>query len=435
MLLLMPRQANDHVDNAAGVGARLRAARRAAGLTQTDLTFDGCSTAYVSRIEAGQRVPSLQVVRRLAGILEIDENWLAKGSTEVDPEQELLEAELELRFDEFGSAEARYRKLLAGNHSASVRSRAEVGLGQLAACRELTTDAIEHFDRAAAIDPASIDAGAAETLGRAHAMLGDEAAAIAIFRDRYEEAQAEGNTLEVIRFGVLLSNALIDVLEFAAATATLGVVIGAVPDADPSTLARVRWSQARLASFRGETVAARRHAAAALALLESSEDRRQYAYAHHLLAFTELDAGNPEEALALIERGCEILGTDASEYDTTTFDIERARAYVQVGRLDEAASLAMACAARFRSLHPTDFGRTYTELAAAFHAKGDRARAGELYELAIELLESRPTRFLAEAYARYGQYLEQEGDSVGAGSAYRSSAHLAANQSDPPPRP
>lgn len=431
----MPRQANDHVDSAAGVGARLKATRRAAGLTQTDLTFIGCSTAYVSRIEAGHRIPSLQVVRRLAASLGVDENWLAKGTTEIDPEQELLEAELELRFDELGSAEARYRKLLAGQHTANVRARAEAGLGQLAARRELTTDAIAHFERAAEIDPTAVDPGADETLGRAHATLGNEAEAIAVFRRRYDRAQGDGNTLDIVRFGVLLANALIDALDFAGATTALGVVIGAVPNMDPSTLARVRWSQARLATFRGETLAARRHATAALTLLESSEDRRQYAYAHHLLAFAELDAGNPEEALTLIERGCELLGSDATDYDEATFDIERARAYVQLGRLDEAASLAMSCATRFRNLHPTDFGRTYTELAGAFHAKGDRARAGELYELAIELLESRPTRFLAEAYARYGQYLEQEGDAIGAQSAYRSSAHLAANQPEPPPRP
>ena len=85
----------------------------------------------------------------------------------------------------------------------------------------------------------------------------------------------------------------------------------------------------------------------------------------------------------------------------------------------------MGAAARFSSLHPVDFGRAYTELATAFIAQGERERAGELYELAIELLEPRPTRFLAEAYARYGEYLELRGDTAGALAAYRSSANLA----------
>ena len=84
----------------------------------------------------------------------------------------------------------------------------------------------------------------------------------------------------------------------------------------------------------------------------------------------------------------------------------------------------MSAAGRFNGLHPNDLGRTYTEIATAFHRRGDRERAGELYELAIELLSPRPNRFLAEAYARYGAYLEETGDTSGALAAYRSGAQL-----------
>ena len=53
----MPRRPSNHVDDPIAVGQRLRQAREAAGLTQRELSFEGCTAAYVSRIEAGARVP------------------------------------------------------------------------------------------------------------------------------------------------------------------------------------------------------------------------------------------------------------------------------------------------------------------------------------------------------------------------------------------
>ena len=45
----------------AELGHRLRAARVAKGMTQTDLAGADVSVGYVSRIEAGHRRPNLQV--------------------------------------------------------------------------------------------------------------------------------------------------------------------------------------------------------------------------------------------------------------------------------------------------------------------------------------------------------------------------------------
>ena len=53
----MPKQKSQHVDDPVAVGQRLREAREAAGLSQRDLSFSGCSAAYISRIEAGTRIP------------------------------------------------------------------------------------------------------------------------------------------------------------------------------------------------------------------------------------------------------------------------------------------------------------------------------------------------------------------------------------------
>lgn len=75
---------HSHVDDAAAVGRRLKEARLAAGLSQRQLSFPGCSAAYISRLEAGDRVPSLQLLRKLASKLNADEQYLATGVERVE---------------------------------------------------------------------------------------------------------------------------------------------------------------------------------------------------------------------------------------------------------------------------------------------------------------------------------------------------------------
>jgi transcriptional regulator with XRE-family HTH domain len=68
-----------HVDDPVRVGKRLSAAREAARLSQREIAFPGCSAAYISRIERGERTPSLQVLRELAERCGISETHLAWG--------------------------------------------------------------------------------------------------------------------------------------------------------------------------------------------------------------------------------------------------------------------------------------------------------------------------------------------------------------------
>jgi transcriptional regulator with XRE-family HTH domain len=80
------RQRTLHVDDPLAVGKRLFEARRAAGLSQRDLAFPGCSAAYISRIEQGERVPSLQVLREVASRCGVTEAYLAWGrKARLDP--------------------------------------------------------------------------------------------------------------------------------------------------------------------------------------------------------------------------------------------------------------------------------------------------------------------------------------------------------------
>jgi transcriptional regulator with XRE-family HTH domain len=80
------RERIPHVDDPVAVGRRLTEAREAVGLSQRELAFPGCSAAYISRIERGERIPSLQVMRELARRMGVSEALLAYGREALDAE-------------------------------------------------------------------------------------------------------------------------------------------------------------------------------------------------------------------------------------------------------------------------------------------------------------------------------------------------------------
>jgi transcriptional regulator with XRE-family HTH domain len=83
-MVKLKRPRTPHYDDPVAVGLRLREAREAAGISQRELAFPGCSAAYISRIERGERIPSLQVMRELARRTGISESALAYGRERID---------------------------------------------------------------------------------------------------------------------------------------------------------------------------------------------------------------------------------------------------------------------------------------------------------------------------------------------------------------
>jgi transcriptional regulator with XRE-family HTH domain len=79
------------------VGERLRRLRVERGLSQRELSAPGVSYAYISRIEAGTRQPSVKALRRLASKLGVTADYLETGSQlGAEEERELRLADLEL---------------------------------------------------------------------------------------------------------------------------------------------------------------------------------------------------------------------------------------------------------------------------------------------------------------------------------------------------
>jgi tetratricopeptide (TPR) repeat protein len=407
----MPRQKSTHVDSAHAVGERLRSARERAGLSQRQLSFTGCSPAYISRIESGDRIPSLQLLRELGRRLGVSEDWLATGAEDGnEPRGALLEAEVALRLDDLDLADRLYTEML---DSESTRAHGHAGLGQLAYRRGAPRDAIEHFERA--LELYGVDEcrfpDLAESLGRAYAMVGELESAIGVFERCLLEAERTADELERIRFELLLGDALIDSGNFGRAEEVLGRALALGKDSlNPTVRVNLYWTQSRLHAERNDAETASRYARRALELLRMTEDTYRTARAHQLLAHIELDRGHPDEALELLHDGWPLLERSGNALERAQYRIEEARAQAKLGRKEDAAALAMQISGIIADAHPEDAARSYTLLAEVYEELGDRARAVELFELAAEILRpNNPNRYLVDVYARIAELYEAEG--------------------------
>ncbi|HEV7641925.1 MAG TPA: helix-turn-helix domain-containing protein [Gaiellaceae bacterium] len=427
----MPRSLTTHIDSPKEVGLRLKASRERAGLSQRQLAFPGCTAAYISRLEAGARVPSLQMVNQLALRLDVSGQWLATGveAAAAQP-SELLDAEVALRLGETEDAEAIYRAHLEQGDPA--RPAAFAGLGQIAFRSERWAEAIELLEQAFELRgrKALADAGAVDTLGRAYAMGGGRESAIALFELAVREAHEAEAPVEELRFTVLLANAQIDAGEFGKAEAALADVIRFADEAgDPVATARLFWSQSRLHSMRQEPQLAGRYARRALEILERTENDTYVGMAYHLLAHAEIEAGNGEEALALLERGRNLFGRELTARDDARFSLEEARALMSLGRHAEAARKAAHTLELLDAVNPGDRGHAYVTLANVFLAAGDRERPKMLLEQALELLSEHAKPRALDAGRKLAALLEEDGDTAGALQVLKRAAEASSSAS------
>lgn len=408
-----PSHYHSHVDDPASAGERLKQARIDAGLSQRQLAFPGCSAAYISRLEAGQRVASLQLLRKIAARLGVDEEYLATGrAREIPRPAELVEAEVALRMDDLERAEELYRG--AAKAGADPRSRAEAlgGLGRLALRRGDPREAIESIEEALRLAPGlpATTPGLHRSLGKAYAEAGELESAIAVFQRGADAAEEAGDQLEQTRCEQWLANAHIDRGEYGRAEQLLAGALARTGEAaDPAQRARLFWSQSRLHALKGNQEAAARYARKTLELLELGEDVYNTARAHQLLAFIAVERGNGEEALESLERGLSLLGSDANDVDRAQFKLEEARALALLERHEEAGAAAMHVQSLLVGAEPDDAARALTVLGDVYRSLGDDGRAQEIWELALERLERSPNPYTADVYERLGNLLEEQG--------------------------
>jgi tetratricopeptide (TPR) repeat protein len=367
----------------------------------------------VSRIEAGARVPSLQILREFGKRLGISADFLATGSPDgTDLSSQFLEAEVALRLGDDQRATELYEAARDGAESTAEVARAQLGLGRLAAGRGDIARAADLLKEA--LGSGELDSGdasaAANALGRIYTTQNRFDDAFALFERFLDEARRRGDQFDQVRFSLLLANAYVDHGDFGRAHAAVAEVLDlARQTVDPMLRAGLFWSQSRVHLAQGEPDRAAEYARLAIATLKASEQTLEAARALLLLAFIENDRGNPEAALELVEEGEPIVAAAGETTDAAMFAVERARALSALGEGEEAAALLLGIVPRLNAAAPKDAARAYLAVADIFREQGDVARALELYELAVEQAPV-PGRSVAAALTAMAEIYEDQGE-------------------------
>ncbi|HEY3962130.1 MAG TPA: tetratricopeptide repeat protein [Gaiellaceae bacterium] len=415
---MAPRAKVKYYDDPVLVGRRLREIRETSGLSQRELSFPGCTAAYISRIEKGERIPSLQLIREFSVRLGVSEQFISHGIHEPNvPGSTFVEARVAIRLGDLDVARQLANEVLDASRSNVDRARASALFGEIALHSGDADGAIDSLERARLLDPTleERDPEYAEALGRAYARAEQYESAVSVFTRNCDQARDAGDLVKEVRFSSLLANAYADSSNFAAAEEALARAITLSDQiADPFQQAKALWTQSRLHALQNDSGAAARFAQRALEILEVSDYTVHVGFAHVLLAHIETDRGNPERALELLERSSSAVAASGRKYELALSRIEYARALAASGKTEEAASAAMSAAGSLAGMGGADAGRGYMLIGDVYVTLGDGERALELYELAIVQLETTSNRYAVEAYSKLAELLEQCGDKDGA---------------------
>lgn len=378
------------------VGARLKRLRQEQGLSQRALASPGVSYAYISRIEAGTRQPSMKALRKLAAKLGVSPDYLETGhelGAGERRELRLADAELTLRLGDSASAETELRDLAAEAEAAGDRamaSRAQLDLALAADDRGDHAAAIAGFEAAFAFERPSplVRLDVYATLGRAYGARGENAKEIALYERCLDELEdvPDGKTAQT-RYRILLSYALSDSGDLEEAERVLRTALKeAARDDDPYMRIRVYWSLARLAEMEGRSAAALRYARRAIALLEATEDYLHRGRAHLLAAWIMNSTGKSgaTEQLDIAEA---LLGEAATSDDLARVKVERARYAALSGHGGDAVHLAQEAIDLLHGEHAPILGTALAALGEGLAMEGDIDAANDAFNRGVDLLE------------------------------------------------
>jgi tetratricopeptide (TPR) repeat protein len=421
------------------IGQRLRRLRLERGLSQRELAGPGVSYAYISRIEAGARRPSVKALRMLARKLGVSADYLETGSEIRDTDERELriaDAELELRLAESTSdaeeklIRLRDEALAAGDGIAASRAYIALGLASSGAGRN--AEAVERLEAALEISPVSPSArpDVFATLGRAYTATGHPDHAVEVFeRCLAEIAEASpDDTAAHVRFTTYLSYALTDLGDLDRAQSVLDAALDHADEmTDAYSRVRLYWSLARLIDIQGRPAAALDYIRRAIALLNVTDDTLHLARAHLLCGGILISQGRPEEAGRHFDLAERLFGPNPEPEDLMNLFTDQARSAVRLGNGEEAVRRARAALEAAGDEYLTEKGNALWALAEGLSLDGDQDGADGAFREAAKLLEEHGhRRDYVEAYRAWGKFLRRAGREEEALEVLERAADLAA---------
>jgi transcriptional regulator with XRE-family HTH domain len=418
------------------LGRRLRNARVAAGLTQTEAAGGAASTAYISRIEAGQRRPDLKLLGRLAERLGTTIEELLVGVTR----DRRAELQLELDYAEL--------ELAAGNATAAL-DRAGAILGALPDAGMLEMERTTRFVKAFAMEASGDLDGAILALeeltdgppydlswirglialSRSYREAGDLGRSIDVGERASETIEQQGlaGLNEAMQLTLTVAAAYFERGDTGHAVRLCKQTI-ARAEAMGSVRARgsAYWNASAMAARQGSVREALVMAKKAIALFEQDDDARNLARLRIELANVQLRQDPPEAAEA--KEGLELAAREldwssASPMDKAYNQLALARATLLLGDPATAAELAASSYELSREHAPLSAAEALV-LRGQIAASNDRTdEASASYKEAILLLSGvGADRRAAELWFELGGLLQDVDENAAALDAYRRAA-------------
>jgi transcriptional regulator with XRE-family HTH domain len=378
------------------VGARIRRLRTSRGLSQRDISGPGVSYAYISRIENGQRLPSVRALRFLAGKLGVDADYLETGAAipaAKERELRLADAELELRIgQDLDRAERVLRALLAEDVPDGLAARIRATLGIILARKGDNVGAIRELESVVASGAVRPETrpDVYETLSRAYLATHAPVMAIQLLQGCIAEVDIDARRVPAqIRYRTFLATALSSMGALDRAREVLEEATQRADDLGGfGQRVALHWERARLLWMEGDGDAALAAISYARALAELSDDTLEVARAYLFSAQILNYEGKSDEAAPHLEKAERILLFGEDAVDRGVLRAEQAKREAALGHGEKARDLARESVQLLEG-HTLHAPSGWHALAAAYVALGDVDAADAEYRRAVEALFER----------------------------------------------
>ena len=420
----------------AEVGRRLRAARVAKGLTQSEVAGGGVSVAYVSRMESGQRRPTAKVLAEVAERLDVSVDHLlgAMAPREIDEIRLALDyAELALESGEPDEAatralEARERLRTATDigglteRASFLHARALEAQGQI-------DDAILELEKLTDSGWGLMQVQAGIALSRVYRESGDLGRAIDTGErvlDRVADLGLESCD-EAVQLAVTIAAAYFERGDSGHAVRLCrAAILKAEELGSPTARASAYWNASVMQAGRGDLGDAIPLAERALALLSEGRDARNLARLRTELGRLQLALDPPavDDARHNLEQAAaELTWTSATPLDRAWIELSLARASYLTGDLAGTRELTASVFAMTAGHAPLLEAEARSLEGQTYAQEGLLDEAARSYQQAILLLSGiGADRGAAQLWFDLADHLDQIGMTEAARDAYRRAA-------------
>lgn len=416
------------------LGQRLRQARLAKSMTQSQVAESIVSLAYVSRLEAGQRRPDSRILTRLADRLDTTVEFLVLGKvhdTHGMVQLHLEHAELAIVSGnprEAGRAIADARRV--GNMDEDQHRRATVLQARLAEIAGDLESAILQLEDLPAPDPYDLAwIRARVALCRCYREAGDLTRSILTGESTLDTVKAThfAASDESVQLLVTIAAAYYEqgderhAMRLCRRALEQAEALGTV-----ASRAAAYWNASAMEVKRGSVQDALSLARKALSLLENMEDTRNLAKLRTLLGILLLRTDPPDltaaqETLELADR--ELTGSGASVIDVARTRVALGRTALMAGDPTSAQTIVEQALATVPASAQVLSADAFALLGRIASHRGDQDVAKTMYRQAVHILTALGAdRGAAQLWYELGGLLQEVGDTEASRDAFQRSA-------------